>query len=228
MPLEPSGRGTFFLWPPRAPLKPPLEPQRLPPSTQGTHMSSQGLHQTCKVSTLETMEISLFGSQDLKKTISSFFFTLQKLSRDPTKWAPIFCRSSQGAQNAPRELPGTPKEHPGPPDDTIGPPCKFQSVHLRNKNRRLSGFTHISHVFDELARAIAPLQICPGQLLHIFPSDIENSIHRRHLRESPLGPSGYPPKPSRTFLKAPRDPKESRKVSKLSKTNKKQPKLHCS
>ena len=120
-PLEPSGRGTLFLCPTRAPLKPPLEPQRLPQSTQGTHMSSQGLHQTCKVSMLETLEISLFGSQDLKKTISSHFFTLRKLSRDPTKWAPIFCWSSRGAQNAPRELPGTPKDHPEPPDDPLGP-----------------------------------------------------------------------------------------------------------
>ena len=213
MPLEPSGRETFFLWPPQAPLKPPLEPQRLPQSTQGTHMSSQGLHQTRKVGILETLEISLFGSQDLNKTISSYFFTLRKLSRDPTKWAPLFCWSSRGAQNAPRELQGTPKDHPGPLNDPLGPLCKFQSVHLCNKNRRLFGFTHISNVFDELARAIAPLQICPGQLLHIFPTDIENSIHRRHLRESPLGPSGYPPRPSRTSLTAPRDPKEVKEAS---------------
>ena len=128
MPLEPSGRGTFFLWPPRAPLKPPLEPQRLPQSTQGTHMSSQGLHQTRKVGMLETLEISLFGSQDLKKTISSHFFTLRKLSRDPTKWAPIFCWSSHGAQNAPRELPGTPKDHPEPPDDPLGPPRNAKNL----------------------------------------------------------------------------------------------------
>ena len=146
MPLEPSGRGTFFLWPPRAPLKPLLEPQRLPQSTQGTHMSSQGLHQTCKVGMLETLEISLFGSQDLNKNNLKPLFTLRKLSRDPTKWAPIFCWSSHGAQNAPRELPGTPKDHPGPPDDPLGRPCAFQFVHLRKNNRRLSGFTHISNV----------------------------------------------------------------------------------
>ena len=128
MPLEPSGRGTFFLWPPWAPPKPPLEPQRLPQSTQGTHMSSQGLHQTRKVGMLKTLEISLFGSQDFKKTISNHFFTLRKLSRDPKKWAPIFCWSSHGAQNAPRELPGTPKDHPEPPDDPLGLPRNVKNL----------------------------------------------------------------------------------------------------
>ena len=156
---------------------------------------------------LETLEISLFGSQDLKKVISSHFFPLRKLSRDPTKWAPIFCWTSRGAQNAPRELPGTPKDHPGPPDDPLGRPCAFQFVHLRKNNRRLSGFTYISTVFYQSAGAKIPLQIRPFQLLHIFSIYFHNSIQCRHLPESPLGLSGYPPRPSRTSLRAPRDPK---------------------
>ena len=85
-------------------------------------MSPRGLHQTRKVGMLKTFEISISGSQDFNKTMSSHFFTLRNLSRDPTKWAPTFCWSSHGAQNAPRELPGTPKDHPEPPDDPIGPP----------------------------------------------------------------------------------------------------------
>ena len=179
MPLESSGRGTFFLWPPRAPLKPLLETQRLPQSTQGTHMSSQGLHQTRKVGILETLEISLFGSQDLKKLSPATFLHSESCPETLQSGRPCFV----GRLGAPKTLPSV-------PNDPLGPPCKFQSVHLGNKNRRLCGFTHISNVFDEFARATAPLQICPGQLLHIFPTDIENSIHRWHLRESPLGPSG--------------------------------------
>ena len=63
-------------------------------------------------------------------TISSHFFTLRKLSRDPTKWAPIFCWSSHGAQNAPKELPKTrtPKDHPESPDDPLGPRWNVKNV----------------------------------------------------------------------------------------------------
>ena len=103
--LEPSGRGTFLLWPPWAPPKPPLEPQRLPQSK--THMSCQGLHQTCKVYMLETLEISSFGSHHVKKGIPGQSLTPRKLSRDLKKWAPIFGWSSRGAQNAPRTLRGS-------------------------------------------------------------------------------------------------------------------------
>ena len=91
-------------------------------------MSCQGLHQTRKVGMLKTLKLLLFGSQDLKKTISSHICYTPKAFPRPYKVSTYILlvisrrpKRSQGAQ-------GTPKDHPEPPDDPLGLPRNAKNL----------------------------------------------------------------------------------------------------